>query len=102
LIYHSNSEPNGIAGEGIIVKEGYPDPFAFDSSSKYFDPKSKLEKPTWYCVNVKLTKKYKRLIPLVELKNHEKLSGMEVCKKGNRLSIQTVKPEEYEIIQSLI
>ncbi|OGT65341.1 MAG: EVE domain-containing protein, partial [Gammaproteobacteria bacterium RIFCSPLOWO2_02_47_7] len=53
LFYHSSCEVPGIVGIMEIVKEGYPDPTAFIPKHKYYDPKSKPEKPTWYLVDVK-------------------------------------------------
>ena len=58
LFYHSNSDPNSVVGECEIVKEAYPDFTAFDKKSKYFDPKSNKEEPTWFMVDIKLINKY--------------------------------------------
>ena len=37
LIYHSNAKPPGVAGIATVSKESYPDYFAWDKKSKYFD-----------------------------------------------------------------
>ena len=45
LFYHPKPRPPGVAGIAEIASEPYPDPTAFDLSSKYHDPKSDPEKP---------------------------------------------------------
>ena len=46
LIYHSNAKPPGVAGIATVSKESYPDYFAWDKKSKYFDAKCDPEKST--------------------------------------------------------
>ena len=41
FIYHSSTDPTGIAGIAEVVRGGYPDQSAFDSTDSHFDPKSK-------------------------------------------------------------
>ena len=57
LFYHSNTNPPGIVGLAEVCKESYPDYFALDATSKYFDPKATEEKPIWMTVDVKFVKK---------------------------------------------
>ena len=40
LFYHSNTKVPGIVGLAEVCSQAYPDFFAWDVSSKYFDPKS--------------------------------------------------------------
>ena len=47
LFYHSNTKPPGIVGLARVCKKAYPDFFALDPKSKYFDPKASKEKPIW-------------------------------------------------------
>ena len=68
FIYHSRVEPLGVVGIAKITKSGYPDPFAFEPSHKYFDPKSKKESPTWYGVDVTLVEIFPRTVTLKEIK----------------------------------
>jgi predicted RNA-binding protein with PUA-like domain len=102
LFYHSNATPPGIAGLAEISKEAVPDPTAQDPKSKYFDPKAAPEKPIWFCVEVKFKKKFKRLIPLEELRAEKPLKEMLLLKKGQRLSIQPVTEKEYQYILGLL
>ena len=98
FFYHSNADPTGIAGVAEVVSEAYPDPTARNPESQYFDPKATEENPRWYMVDVKFKRKFEELIPLAELKKTPGLEDMMVTKRGQRLSIQPVKPEEWEII----
>ena len=101
LFYHSSCEVPGIVGIMEIVKEGYPDPTAFIPKHKYYDPKSKPEKPTWYLVDVKFKRKLKRTIPLIELRDKKPLQKMHLLQKGNRLSVMPITKKEWEYILSL-
>lgn len=101
LFYHSSCTPPGIAGIVEIVKAGYPDYTAWDPRSEHFDPKSSPENPRWYMVDVKLVKKFPRLITLAEIKKHPKLKSMLINRKGNRLSITAVTAEEWKTILAL-
>ncbi|NCN09868.1 MAG: EVE domain-containing protein [Leptospira sp.] len=101
FIYHSRVEPLGVVGIAKITKSGYPDPFAFEPSHKYFDPKSKKESPTWYGVDVTLVEIFPRTVTLKEIKETKGLEKMMVAQKGARLSIQPVSEKEFKIIQKL-
>ncbi len=98
LFYHSNATPPGIAGLAEVCRESYPDYFALDASSKYFDPKSTEEKPIWMMVDVKFIKKFDKLVSLEEIKARPELANMLVIKKGMRLSIQPVTENDYNIL----
>lgn len=101
LFYHSRVEPIGIIGIAKVTKSGYPDPHAFDPNSDYFDPKSKIESPTWYGVDVTYVKEFSRTITLKEIKTIKGLEEMMVAQKGSRLSIQPVRKKEYDTILKL-
>ena len=97
LFYHSNCKPPHVAGIAKICKEGYPDHTAQDPSSNYFDPKATPEDPRWMMVDIE---------PVVELSSVElsvlrlnpELEGMPLLKRGQRLSVQSVPPEHFEIV----
>ncbi|TGK01267.1 EVE domain-containing protein [Leptospira langatensis] len=101
LFYHSSCKPPHLAGIAVIAKEGYPDHFAFDKKHKYFDPKSKPEKPTWFMVDVKFKEKFSRPISLEELRSHGQLEGMVLLQPGGRLSIQPVSEKHFKYICEL-
>ncbi len=98
FFYHSNCAEPGIAGIAEVVSDAYPDPSQFDPKSQYFDPGSSRDNPRWMLVDVKFVKKLKRTITLDELKNHPKLAGMGLLRKGNRLSVMPVDAAEWRYI----
>ena len=98
FIYHSNAKVPGIVGLAEVSSKPYPDFFAWDEQSKYFDPKSPESNPRWFMVDVKFKSKFKDVISLTTIKNDPNLQSMLVVKKGMRLSIQPVKTEEFEYI----
>ncbi len=98
LFYHSNTKPPGVAGIAEIASEPYPDPTAFDPSSKYHDPKSDPEKPRWILVDVKFCADLARLVSLDEMKAMPELAEMRALQRGNRLSITPVTEVEFQAI----
>jgi len=101
FIYHSSADPTGIAGIAEVVRGGYPDKSAFDPKDAHFDPKSKPDSPSWFVVDVRALKPLPRLITLEELRKTKGLEKMVLLQRGSRLSIQPVRPEEWEIINSI-
>jgi predicted RNA-binding protein with PUA-like domain len=101
FFYHSNCTPPGIVGTIEVVKAGYPDPSALNPDSKYYDPKSTVDNPRWFMVNVHFVKKFDRIISLDELKQHPLLENMVVTRRGSRLSITPVTREEWKIISDM-
>lgn len=100
FFYHSNCKEPGIVGIMQVVREGYPDFTAFDPESKYFDPKSDPANPRWIMVDIKFVRTLKRPISLTELKQYDELAGMQLLRKGNRLSITPVSEEQWAFILS--
>jgi predicted RNA-binding protein with PUA-like domain len=102
LFYHSNAEPSGIVGMAEIVKTGYPDHTAFDPKDKHYDPKSKKDSPTWYMVDIKHIKTFKKMLTLEQLHHVPDLEKMALLQKGSRLSVQPVTQREWDIITQLV
>lgn len=98
FIYHSNAKPPGIVGLGTVASKPYPDHFAWDDSSKYFDPKSPESNPRWFMVDIKFKEKFPSMISLDMLKNDSDLTNMLVVKRGMRLSIQPVEETDFNHI----
>lgn len=101
LFYHSSCEPPGVAGLAQVSKAAIPDPLQFDKKSEYFDPKSKKEKPSWFCVEVKFHSKFKHYVSLEDLRNEKSLAEMLVLKRGQRLSIQPVTEQEFSVVTKM-
>jgi predicted RNA-binding protein with PUA-like domain len=103
FFYHSNCAEPGIVGIMEIVKDGYPDHTAFDPESRYYDPKSDADDPRWFMVDVKYQRHLRRNISLQELRQYaeRELAGLPLLRKGNRLSLMPVTPEQWAFILSL-
>lgn len=102
LFYHSNAEPTGIFGVCEVVKEAYPDTFAWDSKSKYFDSESKKKGINpWVMVDVKAVLRFSQPVLREDLKSEPVLKDMMVLKKGSRLSVQPVTESEFKKILDL-
>ncbi|MBU0475747.1 MAG: EVE domain-containing protein [Bacteroidetes bacterium] len=101
LFYHSNTETPAVVGVCEVVKEGYPDFTAFDPEDKHYDPKSKLDQPTWIMVDIKIVDKLARPVTLEEIKNNPKLQNMKLVQRGNRLSVMPIDKKEFDEIIKL-
>lgn len=101
LFYHSNAKPSGVAGLAEITSAAYPDATAFDPQSPYHDPDANPAEPTWYAIDVTWVRTFAKLLPLEELKCDPKLEGMELLRRGSRLSVQPVSKAHYERIVKL-
>jgi predicted RNA-binding protein with PUA-like domain len=82
FFYHSN-EGKEIVGIAEIVREHYPDPT--DETGKFV------------CVDIAADKPLKTPVTLVAAKAEKKLAEMELLKLS-RLSVQSVKPDEWKLI----
>lgn len=100
LFYHSVTN-TGIVGLAEVASKAYPDPTQWDPDNEHFDPASPADKPRWYLVDVHLVRKFKKILTLAELRTHPELAGMELLRKGSRLSIQPVTKEEFETVLAL-
>ena len=85
LFYHSVNE-KAIVGIAEVVKEYYKDPTTEDHR--------------WYVMDIIPVEKLKRPVTLSEIKRDERLSEMQLV-KYSRLSVQSVKKEEFDIIMEL-
>ncbi|SIN81455.1 Predicted RNA-binding protein, contains PUA-like domain [Singulisphaera sp. GP187] len=101
LFYHSNANPPAIAGIAEVVRAGHADPTAFEPDAQHYDPKSDPEKPTWFQVSIRAVKPIDPPLGLPELRTVSALSGMELLRKGSRLSIQPVSDAEWDAVVAL-
>ena len=85
FFYHSN-EGVEIVGIAKVVKEAYPDPTIDDDR--------------WVAVDFAPHKKLKKPVTLAQVKAEPKLQNMDLVRLG-RLSVQTVKPEEWELVMKM-
>ena len=101
FFYHSGEAPE-IVGVVEVVREAYPDHTAFDPENQHFDPKSTPENPRWDMVDVRLKEVFAKPLLRRLLRDVPQLAGMELMKKGSRLSVQPVDRESFEHIISLV
>lgn len=85
LWYHSN-EGLEIVGIAKVVKEYYQDPTT--------------QEEAWVVVDIKPYKKLKKPVSLVQVKADKRLAEMDLVRLG-RLSVQSVKDKEWEVIMEL-
>jgi len=101
LFYHSNDKPPHVAGIVEVVREAYPDPTAFDSESKYYDPKSSPDAPRWVMVDLRAVRKLPTPVPLAAIKEEPALQDMLLVRRGSRLSVMPVSQEHFELIVAM-
>jgi len=103
FMYYSSTEEPGIVAIMEVVKEGYPDPTAFDKRNHHYDPGSERKNPRWFMVDVRLQRPLARVISLEELRRHatRELKGMVLLRPGNRLSVMPVEEAHWRFILSL-
>jgi predicted RNA-binding protein with PUA-like domain len=102
FFYHSSVQPPGIAGICEVVATAHPDSTQFDPASEYYDAKSNPDDPRWWCVDVGFVGTFPRLITLEELRAIPALAYMPLLRKGQRLSVQPVSPQEWKLILKLV
>ena len=85
FFYHSN-EGKEIVGIAEVIKEAYPDPT--DKTGKFV------------CVDIKADKPLKTPVSLETIKTDKKLAEMDLV-KFSRLSVQSVKPDEWKLVCKL-
>ena len=102
FFYHSGTPSPAIAGIVEVVRAGYPDETAFDPESPYYDPASSRDRPRWYRVDVRLSRRLRRSITLAELKRHpEALADFALLRRGNRLSVLPVTAAQWGFVLAL-
>ena len=100
FFYHSGKKPE-IVAVVRVVREAYPDHTAQDPKNRHYDEKATPEDPRWYMVDVKLESKLVRPIPLEELRKEPELEGMELLRRGSRLSVQPVEERFFRHIMDM-
>ncbi len=101
LFYHSNTDPLVIVGTAVVTRNGYPDHTAWDVNSDHPDPRSTPDNPVWYMVDIKAKERFVQPLTVARMREEPGLANMLVLKRGMRLSVQPVKPEEWQLILKL-
>ena len=98
LVYHSSTEPLAVVGTARIVREAYPDDSAWDKKNPYFDRRSTPDNPVWLRVDVQFESELPVPVSLAELRTVPALKDMLLLRRGMRLSVQPVTPEEFAAV----
>ena len=101
LFYHSSTEPAGIVGTAVVLREAYADHTAFDPKSDHYDPKSTGVNPIWFMVDIQLEQIFEHPLTLSELRGARELAKMELLRRGSRLSVQPVTEKEWQAVVAL-
>lgn len=101
FLYHSNTNPPGIAGLMRVVKTGIADPTQFEPNNKYYDPKSSPESPRWQTVIVEFVETFSHPILLSTLREKFSSEELMVVRPGNRLSVMPVPEAVAKIILAI-
>lgn len=101
LFYHSNGDPAGVAGIAEVARAAYPDATAFDPAHPQHDPKSRPDAPAWVAVDVRAVERFPTLVPLAALRAQPALAGMELLRRGSRLSVHPVTRAEFVAVRAL-
>lgn len=101
VFWHSGCVPPGIAGLAEVASTPYPDPTQFDAASPYFDATARADAPRWMLVDVRALRRT-RFVEPSELRAHPLLAGLQVLRRGNRLSITPVTADEWRALQHLL
>lgn len=101
LFYHSNADPMAIVGVARVVRDGYPDPTAFEPNSPYHDPDSDPSDPTWFVVDIECVAAFREPLTRDRCKAEPALADMMLLQRGSRLSVQPVTDAEWNTILRL-
>ena len=101
LFYHSSCDPPAVVGSVEIVRTAYPDPSAWDPDDDHHDPRASPENPVWSMVDVRLVEIFPRAVSIDELRGVRALAGLELLRRGSRLSVHPVSAAEFRTIERL-
>ncbi|MGH7571309.1 MAG: EVE domain-containing protein [Gemmatimonadota bacterium] len=101
LFYHSNTDVLGVYGLAEVASEAHPDSKQFEKGDRYHDAGSDRTNPRWWCVDLGHVETFDEPVTRDRLKATSGLEEMAVLRRGSRLSITPVTPEEYEIVRRL-
>lgn len=101
FFYHSSIAEPAAVGIVRVVKEAFPDFTAWEKGGEYYDPRSTPNKPMWQMVEVEYVEPLAHPVTIAQMRAESRLVGMELLKKGQRLSVQPVTPHEWKIILEL-
>ncbi|KZN63113.1 thymocyte nuclear protein 1 [Pseudoalteromonas luteoviolacea CPMOR-1] len=97
FIYHSSCKVPAVVGIAKVVEGAQTDPYQFDASSDYYDPKSTPDNPRWIGVTVQYVEQLPAQVTLKAIKAEDAITEL-ALKKAGRLSIMPVTDTEWQHI----
>ncbi|ESP94100.1 MULTISPECIES: EVE domain-containing protein [Pseudoalteromonas] len=94
FIYHSSCKVPAVVGIAQVTKAAETDPYQFDASSDYYDPKSTPDNPRWIGVTVQFIEQLSSPVTLKAIKADDAIVEL-ALKKAGRLSIMPVTEQEW-------
>lgn len=101
LFYHSGADPPAVAGTAVVAREAYPDHTAWDKRDEHHDSKASPDNPIWQMVDIRLDQIFAVPLPLDLLKRTPALVGLELLRRGSRLSVQPVSKDHFHAVLAL-
>jgi predicted RNA-binding protein with PUA-like domain len=101
LFYHSSIAQPAAVGICKVVTTAYPDFTQFDKGGEYFDGRARPDKPIWMMVDVAYVEPLEHPVTIGRMRADPRLVGMALLKRGQRLSVQPVTPQEWKIVLDL-
>jgi predicted RNA-binding protein with PUA-like domain len=101
LFYHSSIAEPAAVGICKVVATSHPDPTQFERGGEYYDGRSKPDKPLWYLVDVAYVEPLAHPVTLARMRAEPRLMAMPLLRRGQRLSVQPVTPQEWKIVLEL-
>ncbi len=95
VFYNSSCADVGVVGEMEILNPAQVDVTQFQSTHRYYDPKSNKEEPRWLAPQVKFKAIYKKLVSLEQIKKSSQFTNSRLTQKGNRLSVIELTKEQF-------
>ncbi|CAN5781507.1 EVE domain-containing protein [soil metagenome] len=101
LFYHSSTDPLGVYGIAEVSFAAHADSTQFEPESHYHDPDSDPDDPRWWCGDIRHVSTFPAPVTRDAMKRTSGLADMGVLRRGMRLSVMRITPEEFEIVRRL-
>jgi len=101
FFYHSSIAEPAAVGICKVVATSHPDPTQFERGGEFFDGRATPEKPIWYIVDVAYVEPLANPVTLKQMRAEPRLAAMPLLRRGQRLSVQPVTPQEWKIVLEL-
>jgi predicted RNA-binding protein with PUA-like domain len=100
VVYHSSTKVPAAIGLAEVKSAPYPDPVQFSSGHRYEDPKSSVDDPRWWTVDVEAIRELDRPVSIAEFRADDVLQESKLV-KNSRLSVLPLTKDEYSRVLAL-